>query len=162
MGEPPDPTLATRDSLARAAATRRAIRWAAWTAALTAVPVYAAGAALRFDLVSTTVSYVTFAALFAPTAGFLGLEVTRYRRCPRCGWQQDRRAGGCPDCGYDVARRPTWMCSEGHRGFEAGICACGRRRNPVEPVDVRGPVLRALWVGAAVLVALLVTGWLAG
>ena len=156
----PDPTLATRDSLAYAAARARAVRWALITVAGTAVVVYAAGAALRFDLVSSTVSFVTFAALFAPTAAFLGLEVTRYRRCPRCGWQQSGRAGVCPDCSYDVAVRPVWACDAGHRALSAGLCDCGRRLQPVAPVDVAGPVRRTLWIGAAVFLALLITGLL--
>jgi hypothetical protein len=155
-----DPTLATRDSLAHDAARARALRWAGVTVASTAVVVYAAGAALEFDLLSSTISFVTFAALFAPTAAFLGLEVTRYRRCPRCGWQQSHRAGLCPDCGYDVGERPVWACDAGHRALAAGLCDCGRRLQPVQPVDVAGPVKRSLWIGAAVFVALVITGLL--
>jgi hypothetical protein len=156
----PDPPLATRDSLAEAAARRRALRWAGITVVVTGVVVYAAGAALRFDLVSSTVSFVTFALLFAPTAAFLGIEVTRSRRCPRCGWQQTGRAGICPDCRYDVATRPRWACDAGHRALAAGLCDCGRRLHPVTPVDVAGPVKRSLWIGAAVFLALVITGLL--
>lgn len=154
----PDPTLATRDSLAVAAERRRALRWAGITVVVTGCLVYAAGAALHFDLASSTVSFVTFAALFAPTAAFLGLEVTRHRRCPRCGWQQSGRAAACPDCSYDVAARPVWACDAGHRAFSPGLCDCGRRRQPVVQVDVAGPVRRSLWLGAAVFVALVITG----
>ena len=156
----PDPTLASRDSLADAAARRRALRWAAVTVAVTGAVVYAGGAALRFDLMSSTVSFVTFALLFAPTAAFLGIEVTRYRRCPRCGWQQAGRAGTCPDCSYDVAGRPQWACDAGHRSLAEGLCDCGRRLQPVPPVDVAGPVKRSLWIGAAVFIALVITGLL--
>jgi hypothetical protein len=153
-----DPTLATRDGLAAAATRRRATRWAVATTALTGGIVFAVGAALGADLDSSLASFLTFGLLFGGTAGFLGAEVTRYRRCPRCGWQQGGRPGSCPDCGYDVASRPLWRCEEAHVAREPGICECGRRRQPMAPVDVRGPVLRALWLGAAVLVALVVTG----
>lgn len=157
----PDPTLATRDSLAYTAARSRALGWAAITVVVTGIVVYAAGAALDFDVVSSTISFLTFAALFAPTAAFLGLEVTRYRRCPRCGWQQTRRAAACPDCGYDVAKRPVWACDAGHRALAPGVCDCGRRLQPVTPVDVAGPVKRSLWLGVAVFLALVIAGILA-
>ncbi len=135
-------------------------RWAAWTVAATAVVVYGGCALLRYDLGSTTVSFLMFAGLFGGTAWFLGHEVATYRRCPRCGTQQTSRPGLCAECGYDVRARPRWVCEEGHASFDAGVCACGRRLRPYEPPDVRGRVLRMVWAGLALLVALVVTGLL--
>lgn len=139
-------------------ARRRAVRWGAAATAVTAVLTYGAGAALRFDLLSTTVSFLMFATLFGGTAAFVGAEVTRYARCPRCDWQQEGRPGTCPRCGYDVAVRPRFVCEEGHAAYEPGLCECGRRRLPWQAPDVRGPVLRSVLAGVAVFAALVITG----
>lgn len=141
-------------------ARRRAIRWGAAATVLTAVLTYGAAAALRFDLLSTTVSFLMFAMLFGGTAAFLATEVTGYARCPRCSWQQESRPGLCPRCGYDVANRPRFVCDEGHAAYEPGMCDCGRRRKSWQPPDVRGPITRSLLLGLAVFVALVVTGLL--
>lgn len=135
-------------------------RWAAWTVAVTAVVVYGGCALLRYDLGSTTVSFLVFAGLFGGTAWFLGHEVATYRRCPRCGTQQTSRPGLCAECGYDVRERPRWVCDAGHASYEPGLCDCGRRLSPYEPPDVRGRVLRMVWAGLALLVVLVVTGLL--
>lgn len=135
-------------------------RWAAVTVAVTAVVVYGGCALLRYDLGSTTVSFAIFAGLFGGTAWFLGHEVATYRRCPRCGTQQTSRPATCEECGYDVRARPRWVCEQGHAAFEPGVCACGRRLREHVPPDVRGRVLRMVWAGVALLVALVVTGLL--
>ena len=137
-----------------------ATRWAAVAVAVTGVLTYGAAQLLRHDLGATTVSFVMFAALFGGTAAFLGHEVAAYRRCPRCGHQQTARPADCPECGYDVRARPRWVCSQGHAALDEGICDCGRRRQPYVPPDVGGRVGRMLWAGAALLVALVVTGLL--
>ena len=124
--------------------------------------VYGAGAALGHDTAQTTVSFVMFAALFGGTAAFLGTEVAHFRRCPRCGEQQTGRAGACPQCGYDVRERPQFACSEGHRSFEPGVCECGRRRQQWVPPDIAGHVRRSLYLGGALLIAMVVTGILLG
>jgi len=137
-------------------------RWAWVTVAGTAVVVYGGCALLRYDLGSTTVSFLMFAGLFGGTAWFLGHEVATYRRCPRCRTQQTSRPGLCPECGYDVAARPRWACEEGHGAYEPGLCDCGRRRREYVPPDVGGRVRRMLWIGLALLAALVVTGLLLG
>jgi ribosomal protein L37E len=137
-------------------------RWALVTVAATAVVVYGGCALLRYDLASTTVSFVMFGALFGGTAWVLGHEVATYRRCPRCGTQQTARPGACPDCGYDVAGRPRYVCTEGHLALEPGLCDCGRRRQPYVPPDVGGRVKRMVWFGAGLLVVLLAVGLLLG
>jgi hypothetical protein len=145
------------------ASGRRALRWGLAAAAVTGVATYAAGAALGLDVSSTSESFVLFAVLFGGTAAFLGAEVTRYRRCPRCDTQQEGRAGRCPECGYDVATRPRWVCPEGHAyAFDEGLCDCGRRLRPWVAPDVAGHVRRSVALGAALLVALVVTGLLLG
>jgi hypothetical protein len=113
-------------------------RWTIVTVAVTAVVVYGGCALLRYDLASTTVSFVVFAGLFGGTAWFLGHEVAA------------ARAEGPP--------RPRFVCEEGHVAYEPGVCDCGRRRQPWVPPDVWGPVRRMVWVGLALLVVLMVTG----
>ena len=138
-------------------------RRCAWvTVAGTAVVVYGGCALLRYDLASTTVSFVMFAGLFGGTAWFLGHEVATYRRCPRCGHQQTTRPGECPECGYDVKRRPRWVCDAGHAAFEPGMCDCGRRLKEYVPPDVGGRVKRMLWFGLGLLVVLFAVGLLLG
>jgi ribosomal protein L37E len=137
-------------------------RWAAVTVVVTGVVTYGGCALLRYDLGSTTVSFVMFAGLFGGTAWFLGHEVASYRRCPRCGWQGTGRTGACADCGYDVKVRPRYVCSEGHGAYEPGLCDCGRRLVPYEPPDVASRVWRMVWFGVGLLVVLVVVGLLLG
>lgn len=144
-------------------ARRRAWRWGLAATAVTAALTYGAAAALRLDLASTTVSFVTFAALFGGTAAFVGAEVSRYAQCPRCGHQQPGRPGACPSCGYDVRDRPRFVCPDGHAwAYAPGLCDCGQRLREKPPPDVRGPVVRSLLWGLAVFVALVIAGLLAG
>ena len=137
-------------------------RWAWVTVAATAVVVYGGCALLRYDLASTTVSFAMFAGLFGGTAWFLSHEVAAYRRCPRCRTQQTSKPSTCPECGYDVATRPRWVCDQRHVAYEPGICDCGRRRGEYVPPDVGGRVRRMIWIGLALLAALDVTGLLLG
>jgi ribosomal protein L37E len=137
-------------------------RWAWRTVAGTAVVVYGGCALLRYDLGSTTVSFVMFAALFGGTAAFVGHEVADFRRCPRCGAQQTAKPGACADCGYDVATRPRWVCPEGHGSYEPGLCDCGRRLQPYVPPDVGRRVARMVWFGAGLLAVLVAVGLLLG
>jgi ribosomal protein L37E len=123
---------------------------------------YGGCALLRYDLGSTTVSFVIFAALFGGTAAFLGHEVADFRRCPRCGAQQTARPGECAGCGYDVAARSRWVCDQGHGSYEPGVCDCGRRRQPYVPPDVGRRVARMVWFGAGLLAVLVATGLLLG
>lgn len=149
-------------STTRSEAQRLAWRWGLAATAATAVLVYGAGAALQHDLGQTTVSFVMFGALFGGTAAFLGAEVAGHRRCPRCGVQQTSRPTTCRECGYDVAARPAYVCSDGHRAFEPGLCDCGRRLQEWVPPDIGGHVKRSVYLGAAILVALVLTGALLG
>jgi ribosomal protein L37E len=135
-------------------------RWAAWTVVGTGVVVYGGCALLRYDLGSTTVSFVIFAGLFGGTAWFLGHEVASFRRCPRCGHQQTTRPGPCPECGYDVAERPRFVCDAGHASYDDGLCDCGRRLRPHVPPDVGSRVWRMVWFGVALLVVLVALGLL--
>ncbi len=147
----------------RSESTRLAQRYAVVATAVTAVLVYGTALALHHDLGETTVSFVMFAGLFAGTAAFLGAEVGRYRKCPRCGEQQaGGRAGDCGRCGYDVRGRPRFVCEEGHASYDAGICPCGRRLVPWIPPDIGRHVKRSIYLGLAILVALIVTGALLG
>ena len=148
--------------MAKEYARRLAARWAAGAVVVTGVLTYGAAQALRHDLGATTVSFVMFAGLFGGTAAFLGHEVAAFRRCPRCGHQQTARPTTCPDCGYDVKARPRFVCDQGDVSFDEGVCACGRRLKPYVPPDVGGRVVRMLWAGGALLVALVVTGLLLG
>ena len=129
---------------------------------MTAALTYGAAALLHHPLGETTVSFVLFAGLFGGTAAFLGHEVSAWRRCPRCGWQQEHRPGVCPSCGYDLGTRPQFVCEEGHRAYAAGICRCGRRLQPWQPPDVGRRVLRMVWFGLALLAVLVVTRLLLG
>ena len=135
-------------------------RWGWVTVAVTGVVVYGAGQVLRHDLGATTVSFAMFGGLFGGTAAFLGHEVAAFRRCPRCGHQQTAKPGDCPECGYDVRERPRYVCSQGHAALDDGICDCGRRLVPYVPPDIGGRVRRMVWAGAALLVALIVAGFL--
>lgn len=135
-------------------------RWAWIAVGVTAVLTYGAAQLLHHDLGATTVSFAMFAGLFGGTAWFLGHEVAAYRRCPRCRTQQTARPGTCPECAYDVAARPRWICDQGHLAYDGGICDCGRRRREYVPPDVGGRVRRMLWVGLALLAALVITGLL--
>jgi ribosomal protein L37E len=135
-------------------------RWAWIAVAVTAVLTYGVAQLLHHDLGATTVSFAMFAGLFGGTAWFVGHEVATYRRCPRCGTQQTARPTTCEKCGYDVAARPRWVCEQGHQAFEPGVCDCGRRRREYVPPDVGGRVRRMLWVGLALLAALVITGLL--
>lgn len=153
----PDP------SKSAALSRRLALRWGLAATFATAVLVYGAGAALRFDLGSSTVSFLMFGVLFGGTAAFLGGEVARFRRCPRCAHQQQSRAGTCPECGYDVRARPVYLCSERHApSYEPGLCDCGRRLQQWVPPDVTGHVKRSLWLGAAVFTVLVIGGLILG
>lgn len=115
-------------------------RWGWTTVAVTAVVVYGGCALLRFDLGSTTVSFVIFAALFGGTAWFLGHEVGT------------SRAAGPP--------RDRFVCDEGHVSYEPGLCACGRRSRAYVPPDIWPRIRRMLWFGLGLLVALMTTGLL--
>ena len=117
-------------------------RWALVTVLVTGVVVYVSGALLRFDLGSTTVSFVTFGALFGGTAWFLGHEVGTYR------------AAGPP--------KARFVCDEGHVAYADGICDCGRRLRPYVPPDIWPRLRRMIWFGVALLVALVVTRLILG
>jgi hypothetical protein len=115
-------------------------RWALVTVVVTGVVVYGGSALLRFDLGSTTVSFVIFAGLFGGTAWFVGHEVAAVR------------AAGPP--------RDRYVCSEGHASYDPGICDCGRRRQLYVPPDIWPRIRRMVWFGVALLAVLMVTGLL--
>lgn len=121
-------------------ARRLARRWALVTTAVTAVVVYGGCALLRYDLGSTTVSFLIFGGLFGGTAWFLGHEVGT------------SRAAGPP--------RERFVCDAGHVSYDAGVCACGRRARPYVPPDVWPRIRRMLWFGLGLLVVLVTTGLL--
>lgn len=144
-------------------AASRARRWVLITLAVTAVVVYGASAALGDNVAEASISFAVFGLLFGGTAGVVGAEVTRFRRCPRCGCQQEGRAGRCPECDYDVKARPRFRCSEGHAAaYDEGLCHCGRRLQPWTPPDMAGHVRRSLFLGGAIFLALVITGLLLG
>jgi hypothetical protein len=85
-------------------------------------------AALHQPITAGLLDFVVFGGLAAITAGVLTWELVGTRYCPRCGHENARKAAGCAACAYDLATRPRFACSEGHRlAYEPGMCPCGRR-----------------------------------
>jgi hypothetical protein len=128
----PGPRVQARRPLRRSSA-----RTAAWRltvvavgAALTtaAVATVAVTSALHQPIRAGLLDFAVFGGLAAVTAGVLAWELAGNRYCPRCGHENARGAAMCAGCDYDLARRPRFACSEGHRlAYEPGMCRCGRR-----------------------------------
>ena len=84
--------------------------------------------ALHQPIRDGVLDFVVFGGLAAITAGVLTWELVGTRYCPRCGHENARKAAACAACAYDLATRPRFACSEGHRlAYEPGMCPCGRR-----------------------------------
>jgi hypothetical protein len=106
---------------------------------------------------SGLVTFAIFGGLAAVTAGVLAWELASLRVCPRCGVESPPASAACVGCGYDVAARPRFACSEGHRvAFEPGLCDCGRRLLALRPVPVARHALRALWLALGFFLAVVV------
>lgn len=119
----------------------------------------AVGRARPLDLVLGTLVY---GGLLGATAGVVAHERALAGRCPRCGAHGARRRPTCATCGYDLARRPVWMCGERHeRAYEPGLCSCGRRLLEREPAAGLGrSIRRSLWAGVWLLALLVGTSLL--
>lgn len=131
-----------------------------------AVPVVLVGLVLvvlvalgRLAVVDLVVGTVLYGGLLGLTAGVVAHERASADHCPRCGATGARGAVACTSCGYDLARRPVYVCEEGHeRAREPGLCRCGRRLREREPVEGLGrSVRRTLWAGAWVFALLVGT-----
>ncbi len=95
---------------------------------------------------------VVYGGLLSLAAGFVAVDREQARQCPACRARNDRRAEQCAGCGYDLATRPRYVCQERHRiHLDPGLCACGRR---LQPVGGTGGI------GREVVVILKIGGWL--
>ncbi len=71
---------------------------------------------------------VTYGGLLSLASGFVMMDREQGRQCPACRHRNPRRAEACAGCGYDLADRPRFACTERHRvHLDPGLCACGRR-----------------------------------
>lgn len=95
---------------------------------------------------------VVYGGLLGLAAGFVYVDRVHARQCPRCGTRSHRGQATCAECGYDLERRPRYVCEERHGvALEPGLCGCGRRLH--ELPAVRG-------VGREIVVMLRIGGWL--
>ncbi|MBY5163309.1 hypothetical protein [Salsipaludibacter albus] len=109
------------------------------------------------DLVAASVVY---GGLVALATGFVAYDRLQARQCPACTARNPRDGVACSACGYDLARRPRYRCSENHVvTLDPGTCPCGRRLQPLpEPRGIGREVTGMLRVGGWMLVFLLAVG----
>lgn len=123
-------------------------------AAVVLVPVAAGAGAGPGDVV---VAAAVYGGLLGLAAGVVTFDRVQARQCPRCRRRSSRADDVCGACGYDLRRRPRWVCAERHRvHLEPGLCACGRRLAAVEPTprpwrEVRWTLLAGAWLLALLL-----------
>lgn len=103
-------------------------------------------------------SAVVYGGLLASAAVVLYVDRAYALQCPRCGARVERGPERCADCDYDLRERPRYTCSERHDTYlDPGLCACGRRLQPVGPPrGVHGQVVATVGLGAGILVFLVV------
>ena len=128
-------------------------------AVIVLVPVAAATSSSAADV---AVAAIVYGGLVGLATGFVAVDRLQARQCPRCTTRNLRRATACEDCGYDLVRRPRYLCSERHEvHLSPGLCACGRRLVEVEVARGVGPEVRfMLRAGLWLLAFLLVVGFL--
>lgn len=112
------------------------------------------------DAVSAAVVY---GGLLGLAAGFVAADRLQARQCPRCAVRQPRGRDVCAACGYDLAERPRYACSERHLAYldddGDGRCGCGRRVERLPSARGVGPqVVVTLKIGAFLLAFLLAMG----
>jgi hypothetical protein len=139
-------------------AARRLTTVAVAAALLTAAVATAlATAALHQPISAGLLDFGVFGGLAAVTAGVLTWELVGNRYCPRCGHENRRKAALCAACAYDLATRPRFACSEGHRlAYEPGMCQCGRRLLALRAPDVGRHALNSVVLALACFLGLLV------
>jgi hypothetical protein len=106
---------------------------------------------------------VVYGGLLGLAAGFVATDRLQARQCPRCRDRHARGARVCAGCGYDLALRPRYACSERHLAYlddaGDGRCECGRWLEPLPSARGVGPqVVATLRIGAFLLVFLLLMG----
>lgn len=103
---------------------------------------------------------LVYGGLLALAGGFVTVDRLQSRRCPRCGSVAVSTVTVCPDCAYDQATAPRWACEERHEVYlDPGVCACGRRLEPMPPI--RGMAAEVRWslkIGAWLLAFLMIMG----
>jgi hypothetical protein len=115
--------------------------------------------ALGDTVASGLLTFAMFGGLAALTAGVLAWEVASGRTCPRCHTENPTPLSTCVGCGYDMRTRPRYACTEGHRvAYAEGLCDCGRRLLPLQPVPVGRHLLRTIWFALAFLVVFVLLG----
>jgi hypothetical protein len=115
--------------------------------------------ALGDTMASGLLTFAMFGGLAALTAGVLAWEVASSRTCPVCDAENPAPLSSCAGCGYDMRTRPRYACTEGHRvAYAEGMCECGRRLLPLQPVPVGRHLLRTLWFALLFLVVFVLVG----
>lgn len=161
-GQPPPDGPAVAGPRPRLTASER---WwvAAWSLAPTVLvavvltPFALLGPATAGEVVGASIVY---GGLLGLAAGFVAVDRTHARMCPRCGERNGRGVEACGACGYDLVSRPRFACEERHAiHLEPGLCACGRRLRPLPTVRGIGrEIVFMLKVGAWLLAFLIGVG----
>lgn len=113
-------------------------------------------AALHQPIRDGLLDFVVFGGLAAITAGVLTWELAGTRYCPRCAHENARKAAACAACAYDLATRPRFACSEGHRvAYEPGMCPCGRRLLALRAPEVGRHALNSVAIALVVFLGFL-------
>jgi hypothetical protein len=117
---------------------------------------------LRAGIADVLMGAVVYGGLVGLAAAFVAVDRFHARQCPRCRRRRGRDEPTCPACGYDLQARPRFACSEGHRTYlDDGLCACGRRLQPLPTARGVGPQVRFMVkVGIWLLAFLLGVGLL--
>lgn len=128
-------------------------------AGLVLLPLAAGPAVTLADVGAAALVY---GGLLGLAAGVVTTDRLQARQCPRCGDRHARGSRACDACGYDLAQRPRFACSERHQLFlEEGLCPCGRRLHALPPpAGVGRQVVASLRIGAWLLAFLVAVGLL--
>lgn len=151
----PRPALTSRER-------RRVALWAVapfFVSLVVLAPFAMLGPATAGDVVGAALVY---GGLLGLASGFVAVDRTHARMCPRCGERNPRDRERCASCAYDLAERPRFACEQRHAAYlEPGLCRCGRRLQQLPTVrGVGREVAFILKVGAWLLAFLLGVGLL--
>jgi hypothetical protein len=150
-----------RRQAARPAARRLTLISVAAALTTTGVATIAITLLLHQPFTSGLLDFGVFGSLAAITAGVLAWESASNRCCPRCRYENRRHAAACEGCGYDLAARPRFACSEGHRvSYEPGMCDCGRRLLALRAPQVGRHAINSVVLALATFLAVLVVAQL--